>query len=161
MKKGLFVTLLLTIFISPVIFDSCKPGQAATDNSPEKLSGPQILFISYKYNGEDLQLESKTVTAGKFKSRPQHHETKVNGDLILVQLNKDKLVLDGMHIPNPRIRVVEYADESGMMQKKTVEVENAEFTARINLHSDTKFIMVKEYNDASTELLIMNITELD
>lgn len=144
---------------------ACKSTSFVEDpkDSVEVMSSePQLLFVSYKFNGEELSLVNKIVTNGKLKTKPVSDMDMADGDLIFQQLDADKEVLSSVDIHNPRTRVVEYADDDGKFSKKTVQIEDPEFSLRVELELSTRYIAILAFTYESTveEASILNLSEI-
>lgn len=156
--KGLFFLLLIFIFTT-----SCTSTKVIVveESKVEEVAeiGPQLIFVSYKFNGKELTLINKIITAGKLKGKTsQGFETK-EGDLIFKQLNMNKELLSEQKIPNPRVRIVEYVDENGVFQKKSIDIENPEFTMRVDLNPQTRYLAIIEIQGDNSNS-ILNLSEI-
>jgi len=73
----------------------------------------------------------------------------------------DKRILYEERISNPRVKVVEYADDDGVFKKKTIEVENPEFTLRVALDPKTRYLVIIGIGEKEAETKILNLTEIN
>lgn len=149
--------VLFVIFISAFGCHSSKTISEKEYTGELVNSDPQLLFASYKFNGEELELINKIITAGKLKGNREQTFDPSIGDLLFQQLDIDKELLAEKIVSNPRIRIVEYVDDNGSFQKKAIDIDNPEFTMRVDLHLKAKYLAIKEVNsDSSNSILIIS-----
>ena len=118
----------------------------------------KIIFLNYNVsksinNTVEFSLINKIITEGSLKKNRQKETTKNAGDLICIQQDVNLVAIDSFHIENPLIKNIEYADPSGKLSRKTIELDNATVSVRMDLKSETKFITLKLLNNTNNSLL--------
>jgi hypothetical protein len=153
--KSVFIILGIAFLIC-----SCKTSQTVIEQEPVVDSGPQLLFLVYKFQNDEVILASKIVTEGRLKNNVSLQGIPKTGDLIFKQIDAQKKVLAKEVISNPRIRIVEYADDNGVMQKKEVTVENPEILIRTMLEPKATLITIEEFHEDASKIKLLNTQEL-
>jgi len=114
----------------------------------------EIIFLTYKINRADdglaVSLLSKKKVEGLLKS---WEKEPTDAFILCKQIDKESNVLNEVSVANPLKRVVEYSDESGMLQKKMVQLDSAEFTVRMQFNVNTKSIVLETNNPKPRILL--------
>lgn len=115
-----------------------------------------ILFINYlielKNDQPTATYHSHMIKEGKLK--PSGIKYMPDQSFMLQQLNEEAVVLDSINLENPLIKNVEFADENGYLQNKTLYQENASLSLRLQLNLAAKSILLLYKNpDQSTSIL--------
>jgi len=145
------LNLLFTFLIATCIFSSCgnQKNLESTKNSID--SSPKIIFLNYSIeetkNGKrTIQFINKKIVDGKLKENPSESiENGTAGDLIFSELNKKSKVLNQILIKNPLVRQVEYLDNLKQFQTKTITSDKMQFSIRLQLKSNTKYITISNF----------------
>jgi len=74
------------------------------------------------------------------------------GDLIFTEFNAANQTLNQILITDPLIRHVEYLDDSKQFQTKTITSDEIQFSIRLQLKNNTKYITISNF--ASSKPLI-------
>ncbi len=126
------------------------------EEKSELRAGPHILFASFQFTNDNVSVVSKLITKGQLKPSRQEDRQLAVEDLVLVELDIDKQILGKHELENPRRRKVEYVNDDGKLESQIVEVADAQFTFRIQLHEDTQVLDLKEW-DGQKEINLMTI----
>lgn len=129
-----------------------------TTNDISSSTESKIIFLNYRVTkGLDktikIDLINKVITEGNLKKNIQKTTNNANDDFVCVQLNKKLLPIDSLQIKNPLIKNIEYVKPSGLLSKKQIELDNVEFSVRMQLKPNTKFISLKMINSPNSTLL--------
>ena len=140
----------LTIVITVFIFLSCKVSKINTSNDfsneeSENENVPTIVFLNCSLvydsirNKLDLSLINKIAVEGKLKDyiESEVYEKKDFGYSVL---DKNKQVIFKKYMPYPLEKTVEYVDEQNNLRKKDVRLDQIEFSLRISLSPQAKYI---------------------
>lgn len=141
------------MLIIAAFFVSCKvnSGQYQDGDSITVTANKlRIIFLTYNIqideNGGDekVELVQKIVTEGSIKKRSPAEENGKIGDLLCVQLGNNKEKINQILIENPLIKTVEYADQQGNLTKKEIKLDHVQFSLRVQLAQDTKYIVIEK-----------------
>jgi hypothetical protein len=130
---------------------SCKSNQIDSDKPP------RIVFVNYNITKDSdgniaINMINKIITEGKLKQDLSHKENVEFGDLKVIQTNNRSKPIRSIIIANPLVKNVEYADASGRLSRKIIELETTKFTIRMQLDPQTKYIIIKQLNDQNKRL---------
>lgn len=125
---------------------------------------PKIIFLNYSISKAEndkktVEFISKTITDGKLKNNSNKYiEVGSIGDLKCSQLNKDSVEVTSVIIKNPLSKTIEFINDSIIFENKKIELQKASFSLRLQLHSETVFMAIKEIKDSlqNTNPLIIN-----
>ncbi|QXP64723.1 hypothetical protein [Polaribacter sp. HaHaR_3_91] len=130
-----------------------------TNNSTIKETKPidsQIIFLTYKVSKDkniELTFIDKIITAGSLKKNFKKRTSSSPGDLICIQQDVNSVAIDSIQIENPLIKNFEYADDSGKLSRKTIELDSTTLSIRMDLKPQTKFITLKLLRETNNSLL--------
>lgn len=147
------------------MFTSCKSTNNLTTPESSIVSNPKILFLNYSIKKSSSEARSvllinKIITKGKFKKNNNLKDA-ISGDLIGHQLDKNSNVLQDFIIKNPLIKNIEYIDGSNSFQIKKIVLDSAEFSLRLQLKPNTKYITISNFNDPKKENDFLIKTEIN
>ena len=133
-------------------------------NSTIEEINPKLIFLNYKISEDskgkkNIQFINKIITDGKLKINSNAYIKSGNsGDLVCNQLDKKSNILQSITIKNPLVRNFEYVDDSKTFKTKKVELKDTEFSLKLKLESNTKYIVIEEITQSLTKarLLIKN-----
>ncbi len=148
------------IFFVVLAFGSCKTTQLTVVEEVMLDTSPKILFVMYKFQKGQLVLDDKVITEGTLKDDGLSSTAPKVGDFIFSQVDNENNVLAQEVVKDPRTRTVEYADDSGLMQKKEVKVENAEFMIRVMLQPQAAFLTIEEFNEDKNKIKLLSSKEI-
>lgn len=94
-----------------------------------------------------MELVSKIITEGQLKEDFESLENPKKGDIALVQLDPKGQAFDTIYIANPLIKNIEYVGEEGQLGKKTVNLESAQLSLRIQISPYAKEIYIRLFKD--------------
>ena len=169
--RGLYISIVrhLAIAISILIFVSCKVSKINTssdfaDDTPEvKIDNqPIIVFLNCSLvydsirNEHNLSLINKIIVEGKLRESSDFEESK-RKDFGYSVLNKNAQVIFQKHISSPLEQTVEYVDEWDNLRKKDVRWDKKEFSLRIPLSSEAKYISF--FDSQEKQLLLIDLTK--
>lgn len=129
-----------------------------TTNEISSFAESKIIFLNYRVTKAldktiKINLINKIITEGNLKKKIQKTTNNANNDFVCVQLNKKLLPIDSLQIINPLIKNIEYVKSSGSLGKKQIELDDVEFSVRMQLKPNTKFISLKMINSPNSTLL--------
>lgn len=145
-----------SVFYAGVILllltSSCKSKQIDSDK-PAK-----IVFVNYNITKDTdgdiaINLINKIITEGKLKQDLAYKEKTEFGDLKIIQTNSKSKSIQSITIANPLVKNVEYADESGQLNRKIIELESTQFSIRMQMHPLTKYIVIEQINKPNKRLI--------
>ncbi len=118
---------------------------------------PKIAFVTYKFNKDEkgnatISLINVLMAEGKLKHQADE-KVYVSGDYELIQLDSQEKQLAFKKIGNPLNETIEYVNEDGEFGKKEVEFLSKEVSIRLQLHPQTKYILVQEIGNESTNYI--------
>ena len=153
--KSIYVVLLILLIGCTALKKDIIVG---TTNEIRLPTESKIIFLNFKVtkniNKEiKVYLINKIIAKGNLKDSSQKKTNNTIGDFICVQFDKNLLALDSVQISNPLIKNIEYVKPSGLLGKKQIELDNAEFSTRMQLNPLTKFVSIKIINSPNSTLL--------
>ncbi|MBF8963916.1 hypothetical protein I0P70_11710 [Pontibacter sp. FD36] len=122
-------------------------GQAMTSHAS------QIIFLDLELRRDSLTKESmvkllnKTVTDGRMKNLAHQGHENGSGDLQCSLLSSAGQVLYSTAIPDPLANTLEYAAESGELQKKTFQLQQTTFTLRAPYYPGTEILLIEQLQE--------------
>ncbi len=139
---------------------SCAGKKQAVHYSVGLETSNSIIFLNYKMNKltdgkREVEYLNHVMREGRLKKH--FDEVGQEGDLEVVQLDKKNRVLSRMIIKNPLKKTLEFVDESKEFQTKTLHLDEAPFSVRMQLHPETRVISVKPFSEDKT----LNQTKID
>lgn len=161
---------LLSIIVGTVIFVlithyvSCKiPKQSVSPNITNDFDKPLIVFLGGSilydsvYQIYQMKLTDKVITKGRIKKQTNHPTIYKENRLKYCLLDKNNQIISSFYMQNPLDKTVEYIDEnSGLMRTRSIRLNNAPFSLRIQLTSHSKYICFEKDNQ---QLLLVDIDE--
>ncbi|TBN01348.1 hypothetical protein EYD45_13150 [Hyunsoonleella flava] len=149
------------------ILVSCGGNRTATSsNSLDDIKQtPKIVFLNYTIkkdnNGKKTidfisskKVDGKLKNQKKFLDKNGHAE-----DLICSQFDASSATLSQQLIKNPLLKHVEYVDETKNFRIVKMELDSADFTVRLQLYPETKYIAIN-YNNEKRPLILTKVSEL-
>ena len=127
--------------------------------------GPQIIFLNYSIKrnaagSPEIRFINKIVADGKLKKNSPENQSLENGDLICIELDDNSQPIKRINISNPLSRIVEYVDESGALAKKTIELDSAQFSVRMQLDANAEAIAIEQINGSGVSSSNLIVTKL-
>lgn len=127
---------------------------------------PRIVFLNYTISrtsggSPEVRFINKVMTSGRVKKDVSHAHEVVSGDLKVTELDGSLQPVKSIVIPNPLSRTVEYQDNSGELTKKTLELDSAQFSVRMQLDAKTEAIAVEQVNASGTGTVNLLVTKLN
>ena len=149
------------------MFLCCASKKNFEENTNQIESTPKIVFLNYsiekKSDGSrSVQYVDKIVTEGKLKSYYNNASESLNsGDLECFQLDKNSNTLHRSIIKNPLAKTIEYPNDSLSFETKSIDLNRAKFTIRIQLETNTKYIRIFEIDEKKINLKPLITTKLN
>jgi len=156
-----FIKKLKSVSFLAVLYLLMACGSALVDTDTEEdiatNDAPKIAFVSYKISKDatdKITIELIDVLMAKGKLKPQDNEkANVVGDYELIQLSSDGKQLTLDKIENPLNQIIEYVNEEGEFGKKEVSFDSKDIYIRVQLHSQSKYIVMQEIGNKSTNFV--------
>ncbi len=101
-----------------------------------------------------MDLINKIMAEGSIKETTANSRTDEKDDLKYSLLNKNKQIISEAYMQNPLDKRIEYIDENGLLGKKTIRLDSASFSLRIQLIADCKYVSFEKDNK---QLLLVNL----
>lgn len=158
---------LLPVFLCTLVCVSCGVNReaSASEKTYEVKQTPKIVFLNYSIkkneNGNKTVafLDSKKVE-GTLKNQKKILDKKVNlGDLVCAQLDASSSIVSQQLIKNPLVKTVEYVDETKNFKVVQMELDSSEFTVRLQLYPETKYVAIN-INNEENPLILTKVSEL-
>lgn len=134
----------LKIIIFLVLLFGCgvKKNQLTSTN-------PKILFVNYfirKENNGEIKLTVKNylIRDGQLKLSVPPSDIDTIGNLYVNLLSKKNEIVSSFIITNPLVKTIEIADSKGELYKKTIELDSATFSIRMQLLPTTEFVEIRK-----------------
>lgn len=150
------LNFLITVLTFVLLLVSCGVNKNSSIPETSIESTPKIIFLNYSIkktpnNSKTIEFLSKKVSDGKLKEI-NTEKNGVLGDLVCAQLDKKSNILQHFVIKNPLKKHVEYIDDSKSFQRKQIDLENTQFTIRLQLLSATKYISISNFDAENNNL---------
>jgi hypothetical protein len=150
---------VLIVLLSLFQTMSCKgPGKIMNSSVKNKITSdsPKIAFLNFSIKNDTLQQEifvrliNKIVTEGKLKEKPRKI-TPAPNDLIYIVSDENSNELESNYIPNPLKQTLEYVSETGQLAKMDFQRDSAQFSLRVQLIPNAKFISLEKFTGTSSD----------
>ena len=157
------IITILTILTLTLISHSCKLLKPSTSNDfSSDESRPMIVFLncSLVYDSirqeHNMSLINKIIVDGGLKKNAIDFEVREKGDFRYSALSKNLQVIFQKYMQFPLDKTIEYVDERGNLQKKDIRLDSTQFSLRISLTSEVKYI---SFDIREKQLLLINLEE--
>ena len=153
--------------LAALLIISCATKQTTATNTKIAEVYPKLIFLNYtisknEMGNKKIQFINKIQTEGKLKNVSNKYlKFGTLGDLKCSQLDKDSVEIISVIIKNPLIKHIEIISDSLIFENKIIELRNAPFSLRLQLHNKTKFIAINEIEDSLQNTLPLFITKID
>lgn len=142
--KYIYILLLIS-------FCSCDSLHKVSNKKTESISEPKILFLNYKIYKTStdvarIKLLHKIIAKGILKTSFYENNNPKKGDIKCTQINSKSMSVDSVFLSNPLIKIIEYVNDSGQFEKKTIVLDSAEFSIRMPLNPTAKFITTSSFH---------------
>ena len=128
---------------------------------------PKLIFLNYtlteEVNGaKTIDFISETVTDGKARNRSNKY-IKIGriGDLKCSQLDNKSEILKSIFIKNPLNKSNEFVNDSLQLESKASKLKKVSFSLRLQLHPNTKKIVISEIIDSLQNVNPLYINKLE
>ena len=154
--------LLLCVLLFVISCGSNK-NIATSDSSIE--SNPKIIFLNYSIkktanNTKSIQFLNLRIVDGKLKNTKITDEGH-SGDLICTQLDKNSNELQRFIIKSPLTKNIEYINDSNSFDNKKIDLDSAQFSLRLQLKPNTKYINISDFSSSKTQENPLIITTIN
>jgi len=131
-------------------FWSCKNSKSLAETEGLYKSN-KVVFVNYKLfrlaNGKrQLSYLNHTIKEGRLKRFTTTTPGKPN-DLICIQYNNRYRKLHSVLIKDPLRKIMEHIDDEKQLQTQVLELDEAFFSVRMQLHPQTRFIAVRNFSE--------------
>ena len=133
---------------------SCAAKKVVPKPEPIVEVNPKLIFLNYTLtedvNGnKTVAFISKTVADGKVRNLGDKYIKTGNvGDLKCSQLDQNAQTLRSVFIKNPLNKTIEYVNDSLQFKSKALELKKTSFSLRLQLHPETRNIVIAEVIDS-------------
>lgn len=163
--------LVSHVFILSIIIFACiSCGSYETAMAPKEADKskqtPKIVFLNYtikkdKFGKKTVDLLSYKKVDGTLKGQKKKIEANGNTeDLICSQFDASSFTLSQQLIKNPLKKEIEYVDETKNFKVARMELDSAEFTVRLQLYPETKYITINYTDAQKSPLSLTKVSEL-
>lgn len=120
-----------------------------------------MLFLTYEItrNRADsswsAQLVNRVVASGSLKKDPGTLMQAAAGDLELQVLDRNQQIMASYYIPNPLDRRVEYVNDAGGLEQKTVSLDKAQFSFRLQMDPGARTTVLNLITGMNTEAITL------
>ncbi|WP_298530521.1 hypothetical protein [uncultured Algibacter sp.] len=148
-------TLISFVIICPSY--SCSSTKNPAENKQTVENTPKIIFLNYSIKHENnghvlVKLINTIKTDGKLKKTINaYNQEGIPGDLKCNQLNKKQKPLQSVLIKNPLSKDFEYVDDFKEFKIAHVELDSTEFSVRLQLLPDTKYVSITNYQQKPSD----------
>ena len=146
---------------------SCGPKKTTIINNIVEDTQPKLIFLNYSVSKDDngntqIHFIDKTITDGKLKNRGDNYvEAPSKGDLKCSQLDENAVELISVIVQNPLVKTMEYVNDSLTFEKRTIALNRAILSLRLQLYDKTKYISISEITDKLLTKKPLITTKLD
>ena len=166
-QVGMYIFHCLFVWIALLFFFSCKASKmsASNDFSVEEnlinnVFQPVIVFLNFSLacdslsNDHTLSLINKIIVDGELKKSTESEELEKGGFRYCI-LDENAQLLFQKYMPSPLNRTVEYVDDRGYLRKKDIRFEETQFSLRVPLTTEAKYISFFDSQDK--QLIIIDL----
>ena len=162
MKNQLFNIKIKTFTLVTLLFTSCGSKKVVATNNDSY--PPKLIFLNYSIekleNGKkSVRFINKIIADGKLKNN-EYQENGAFGDLECHQLDKNLNLLQRIVLKNPLIKDIEYIDETKKFQTKKVDLSSTEFSLRLKLKPNAKYVTINEISQQNKEVKLLLKTKI-
>ena len=157
---------MILMLITSFLFVSCASKQTMLLEQTKITSPPKLLFLNYNITKNSdgkkaIQFINKIITDGKLKTIANSNYEKNYGDLECAELDENLNTIERIHIKDPLVKIFEYVNDFDTFETKMIEVDSSQFSVRLQLHENTKFIAINEITNSDKENKTLIITKLN
>lgn len=144
---GLFLLALL------IVCYSCAAKRSSLNTEDIIEANPKLIFLNYNIkktnsNNKLVQFINQIITDGKLKGNSNKYTKEgVSGDLKCNQIDKNGMILNSIVVKNPLTKNIEYVDDSKNFKLKQVVLDSSQFSLRMQLHPNAKYISIIEIKE--------------
>jgi hypothetical protein len=135
----------LALFVFCLACQRTPNSEVASQTFNPKPGQSYVLFLNFRFYHTDkypkATYENHIIAEGKLK--PQSAPPTIRAPYLILQLlNNNQETLKEIPLTNPLIKNVEYVEDSGSLARKTITLEQAELTIRLQLPNETNQIVL-------------------
>ncbi len=162
----LFWVLVLPILFARVNIYSPEENLEIASAKRISLQNPRIAFLTFNISKKPnekivIELLDKVVVKGTLKKENLDIKGAKQGDLICMVLDRDSTVQKTKIISNPLKRSVEHVNTSGEFQRKEVISDNEQFSIRLQLLKNSKYVIIKQVDVLTNQSPVLFSIEID
>lgn len=114
----------------------------------------KIIFLNYllvknAQNEKSITLINQIKTEGKLKGKPNNIKNISPGDLEYQFFDENFNPIEKHALKNPLKKTVEFVNDFGNFEKRILDLDRVEFTIRMQLHPETKHIVISEITNTT------------
>ncbi|MEP5339306.1 MAG: hypothetical protein ABJL44_08440 [Algibacter sp.] len=157
---------VLFVLIPALVFSCASKKEVPKTNTSLEIN-PKLIFLNYTISkGIDglktVDFISKTIVDGKARnSSNKYIKTGQVGDLKCTQLDNKSQILRSVFIKNPLNKIIEFVNDSLQLESKSLKLNKAPLSLRLQLHAETKQIRIAEVIDSLYNTKPLSITKLE
>jgi len=159
---------LLVLFIIFLVVISCGSNKSVSSSKTVShvKQTPEIVFINYiikkdANNNFKVEYRGAKKVKGKLKNQKKILDKQgATGDLICSQFDASSSTISQQLIKNPLKKTVEYVDETKNFKIANIELDSAEFTVRLQLFPETKYIAINFNGAPQRPPVLTKVSEL-
>lgn len=157
-KPITYSTMRCCYFFIVLLICSCGTSKDGVNQVGQPMETTKIGFFNYlisKTSAELVEIKfiDKIIVDGKLKTDGSLNNSLQKNTLKLFQIDNDSQALDSMYIENPLSKTVEYVNDDGQYEKRTINLDHAEFSVRLQLNSNTTGIAIYGFDNSSKPLI--------
>ena len=150
--------MMIRFILIILIFCSCANSKVIEIPTEKPVDTAKIIFLNYSIskNPDDLlviKFVDQIIADGMLKVNSSAAFNLRNEDFKLIQMDQNQRSLDSVFIENPLTKTVEFLNEAGQFEKRTINLDSAKFSIRMQLNTKTKTIKIYRHNNSTQPLI--------
>jgi hypothetical protein len=103
---------------------------------------PQVLLMNFEFfDNDSLQMLNTAMNTARLRNRGDEAEPAV-GDLVFSFQTASREECTRVVVPNPLVRQVEFSEDRRQLETRTIELEVAIFSVRVQFHPNMRYLQV-------------------
>lgn len=138
----------------------------AAESDTANAETSRIVFLNYSIVNDaamgnyKIRFINQIITDGKIKdSNSRTHKPEIN-DLEYLVLDGESKLMSRKYFANPLNKAMEYVTEEGQLAVKFMQLDSAQFSLRIQLEPNAKYIVLEKYTGNDTKNIHLLTTEI-
>ena len=150
----MIIRLLCIILLSC----SCDTSKEIISQADQPIDTDKIIFLNYIISKDsdeliEVRFIDIIIVEGKLKAPSSTYFNSQKGALKIIQMDSKHQPIDSISMENPLSKTVEFVNESGQFEKKTINLDSAAFSVRMQLNSKTTFIEIYGHDNPNKQLI--------